>query len=191
MQPSGCALRSCGSVGVAAVFDAQDDDLVLLVVDPVQHVVGAASGGVNAGQVCVQLLAYSLGLLDQRAGAELDDRCGHALRQRRLQGSCARSGRAVSPATCVCCIRTTTMGWATNTPTGSRWPDCCGCWGSTRELRRTASSPMWDGYGHVHGGSAVAVHDAAPAPVGSVAAGPARCEQPWGAGKCDHLAEAL
>jgi hypothetical protein len=31
----GCVVRSCGSVGIAAVFDAQDDDLVLLVVDPV------------------------------------------------------------------------------------------------------------------------------------------------------------
>lgn len=66
---------------------------MVLAVDPVQHAVGAASRGVNAGQVSSQLLAYSTWVIDERAGNEPDDCRGHALRQRRLHDATGGRGQ--------------------------------------------------------------------------------------------------
>jgi hypothetical protein len=56
------------------VFDAQDHDFALDLVDSIQDTVSAAPGRVDAGEVPAQLLADAMRILDQDTGEELDDR---------------------------------------------------------------------------------------------------------------------
>jgi hypothetical protein len=63
------------------VFDAEDDDFILCLVDSVQDAVGAAARGVDAGEIAAQLLTDPLRILDQGSGQELDYRRRDALGQ--------------------------------------------------------------------------------------------------------------
>lgn len=65
--------RSSVSVCVSPVFDAEDDDFTLRLVDSVQDAVGAAARGVDAGEIPAQLLTDPLRVLDQGSGEELND----------------------------------------------------------------------------------------------------------------------
>jgi hypothetical protein len=55
------------------VFDAENDDFTLRLVDSVQGAVGAAACGVDAGEIPAQLLTDPLGVVDQGSGEELND----------------------------------------------------------------------------------------------------------------------
>jgi hypothetical protein len=63
------------------VFDAEDDDFTLRLVDSVQDAVGAAARGVDTGEIPAQLLTDPLGVVDQGSGEELNDCCRDALGQ--------------------------------------------------------------------------------------------------------------
>ena len=71
------ASTSTPTIGVSAVFNADDGDQVLGVVDAVKHAEGAAACGVQACELPTQRLADPAGSRGQRAGDELDDGCGH------------------------------------------------------------------------------------------------------------------
>ncbi len=75
------------SVGVAAVLDAQDDDLSRLLTDPVQDAVCAAARGPDPFQLTAQWLANPTWFLDQAARQELDDGCSNRLGE--MFGDCA------------------------------------------------------------------------------------------------------
>lgn len=80
-QPKGSAV-----VDVAAVVDAQNDDLASGIVDPIQHAVGAAAGGPHTGEFAAQHFPDSSRIGEQRAGHELDHRRRDRLRQAGLDG---------------------------------------------------------------------------------------------------------
>lgn len=90
--PSSRPLRLFRAVGVAPVLDSEDHDFPLNLVDPVQHSIGASASGEDAREVAAQLLAHSLGILDEGANEELDDGRRHALGQARTDGPGRRRG---------------------------------------------------------------------------------------------------
>ena len=59
------------------MIDPQDDDRVLIVIDLVDHAVRPSSCGVKPGKFALQTSADAVGVVDQGAQHELDDRsCG-------------------------------------------------------------------------------------------------------------------
>lgn len=83
---------SVTSVGIAAVFDAEDDDLAVLFVDPVQNPIGAAPRRVDIREFASERFSDSSWVVDQCSGEELDHCCGHGLWQTILDGSRCRWG---------------------------------------------------------------------------------------------------
>src|SRR4051794_15698042 len=75
------------------MVDAEDDHLAGGFVDAVQDAVGAATGGMDAGEVSAQGLAHPMRVADQRAREELDDGRRHGLRKLVLQGPDYRWGQ--------------------------------------------------------------------------------------------------
>jgi hypothetical protein len=60
---------------------AQHDHGVLIVVDRVDHSVGATPSRVEPCQLALQTAADAVGILDERYQHELDDRCRSAFRE--------------------------------------------------------------------------------------------------------------
>ena len=69
--------RSARSVDARAVIDSQDDDGVLIVIDLVDHAIRPSSRRVEPGEFALQTPADVVGVFDEGAQHELDDRrCG-------------------------------------------------------------------------------------------------------------------
>ena len=68
-------------MGVATVFDAEDDDLVQVVVDPVEDAVRASSSRPDADEVVTKLFADSMGVGHQCGGEEFEHRGGNGFRK--------------------------------------------------------------------------------------------------------------
>jgi hypothetical protein len=87
---------------VVAVLDADHDDFARLLVDSVEHPVGASAGGPDSVQIESQWLAYPLWVGYQTGGEELD--CGGSYRlwkgagERRTGGVVSGRARSRSPA---------------------------------------------------------------------------------------------
>jgi hypothetical protein len=73
------------------VIDSQDDDGVLIVVDFVDHAIRPSSCRVEPGEFALQTTADAVGIVNERAQHELDDRsCG---------AFCEPTQRCVGPVT--------------------------------------------------------------------------------------------
>ena len=68
---------SARSVDARAVIDSQDDDGVLIVIDLVDHAIHPSSRRVEPSEFALQAPADAMGVFDEIAQHELDDRsCG-------------------------------------------------------------------------------------------------------------------
>lgn len=78
------------SVGVAAVFHAEDEDLARVLDDAVEHAVGPATRGPDPGELSAQRFADTSGFVDEGGGEELDhggrDRFGKPVGKRASGG---------------------------------------------------------------------------------------------------------
>lgn len=74
-NPAARAGVRSGPVGVAAMFDAQDDDFTGFLCDPVEHAVGPAACGPDAGELAAERLADAVRIVNERGREELDDGC--------------------------------------------------------------------------------------------------------------------
>ena len=72
---------SAGSVGVASMFDAEDDYLTTFVGDSVEHTVGSAPRGADPCELAAKRLADSVRFANQRRGEELDHCRSHWFRK--------------------------------------------------------------------------------------------------------------
>lgn len=72
-------LGSVAPVYVATVLDAQHDDFVSLLVDPVEDSIGPSACGTDTGELATKGLAHSMGVVDEGPGEELDDCRSHGL----------------------------------------------------------------------------------------------------------------
>src|SRR5699024_9225170 len=93
----GCAVLPV--VDIATVRHIHDGDCVLVVVDAVYHAVGAAPGAVAICQRRSELLAYSVRIVQQWAGDELE--CGKRGRFGHVLGDLTTSCRSHDQAICL------------------------------------------------------------------------------------------
>ena len=70
-----------GPVDAGTVVDAEHDDGVLVLVDLVHHPVGTAACRVKSGKFALEAPVDTVGITDQCAEYELDDRGRRAFRQ--------------------------------------------------------------------------------------------------------------
>jgi len=70
--------RSVRFVDARSMIDPQDDDGALIVVDLVDHPIRPSSCGVKPGKFALQTSADAMGVVDQGAQHELDNRSGRA-----------------------------------------------------------------------------------------------------------------
>jgi len=68
---------SVGPIRVASMIDSQDGHLAGVFVDAVQHAIGATPSTVNSFEFVAKRPPYTLRVLDERPGDELDHRCAH------------------------------------------------------------------------------------------------------------------
>lgn len=60
------------------MIDSQDDDGVLIIIDLVDHAIYPSSRGVEPSEFALQTSADAMGVVDQGAQHELDNRSGRA-----------------------------------------------------------------------------------------------------------------
>lgn len=85
-----CTVSSQASVGVAAVFNPENDDFPKVDVDSVENAVCAPSRGPDAGEIVSKRLPYSVGILDQRGRNEINDGGRDAFREFFREGTPSR-----------------------------------------------------------------------------------------------------
>lgn len=73
-------MASPAPVHITAVLNSKDRDLALVIVDCVEHPVGASARRPAPGELALQGLADPVWLAEEIAGDELDDRCCDGLR---------------------------------------------------------------------------------------------------------------